>query len=272
MTLFGCAEADPGLVTGGALGQAERVPSVAQLEARTFDGARRTEWRLPPALREVSGIAVVGGRVFSHNDEEAVIYELDVDTGDYAPFLRLKSKAGGTVLDDFEGITFLGDDLFLVTSEGLLFRAPGVLSGEVAESEAFEVFATGLADVCEVEGLDTLNTVELVIACKNVYAEDVQRLYAWHAVDAKLRLLIELPRVDKARPSAVLALTDGYAMLSAKHALLQVFAAEGRLVRSAQLKEKRHRQAEGLGWLPDGRIVIADEGGKKGGRISVYAP
>ncbi len=273
--LSGCADAGPESLspTRGSAASAEPAgATVPGLIGRKYDAAHRTQWRLPPALREVSGIAVLGERVFTHTDEQAVVFELDLATGDFSPFLKLTSGGGGLVLDDFEGIAFLQDDLFLITSRGLLFRAGGALGTGQGATDSFDVFDTGLADICEVEGLDTIGDTDLAIACKNVYGEGTQRIYAWHAERSELRLLLELPRVAKARPSAILVLADGYVLLSAKNALLQVFDDAGALVRSIELDGQAHKQAEGMGLLPDGRLVIADEGGKKGGRISVYAP
>ena len=200
-------------------------PSMRLVLDRSFAESARSQWRLPRALHEVSGIAVVGDRIFARADEEAVVFELDA-TGEHSLFMRLDAAShGGPVRDDFEGITALANDLFLVTSAGLLFRAPGALDpGAVQSGSRFDVFDTGLEDVCEVEGLDTLGDDELVIACKNVYGEQVQRLYVWQVSQESVRLLLEVPGVGNARPSAVMVLSDWFALLSAKNALIQVFA------------------------------------------------
>ena len=99
-------------------------PSMRLVLDRSFAESARSQWRLPRALHEVSGIAVVGDRIFARADEEAVVFELDA-TGEHSLFMRLDAAShGGPVRDDFEGITALANDLFLVTSAGLLFAPP----------------------------------------------------------------------------------------------------------------------------------------------------
>ncbi len=70
-----------------------------------------------------------------------------------------------------------------------------------------------------------------------------------------------------------MALSDGFALLSAKNALIQVYNRSGDLLGTVSLDEQLHRQAEGIGWLSDGRLIIADEGNKSGskpGLVRVY--
>lgn len=230
------------------------------------------QWKLPEALREVSGIAVVGDRVFTHTDEHAVVYEVDVATGAYQRLIELGAPV---VRGDFEGIAFLGAPgditLYLITSAGLLFELPHAFD-ERSPRVDFEVWNTGLGDTCEIEGLDAFGPRALVIACKEMVADsDRLHLYEWDAVTRDVRLLVDFARVDKLKPSAVAVHRAGFALLSAKGRQIQIVDHEGTSVVQANLDKAAHYQPEGLGFLPDGRMVIADEGKKGGGRISVYS-
>ena len=55
-----------------------------------------------------------------------------------------------TVHGDFEGIAAVGDRIFLVTSDGVLYAGRPGADGEHVE---FVTYATGLGQICEIEGL-----------------------------------------------------------------------------------------------------------------------
>ena len=46
----------------------------------------------------------------------------------------------------------------------------------------------------------------------------------------------------------------------------------GALVGTARLDERLHPQAEGIAILSDGTFVIADEGGRSAGKLTIYRP
>ena len=52
------------------------------MQPSLFAAAPAQQRRLPRRLREISGLAVTSdGRLFGHDDERAVIYEIDVEGG-----------------------------------------------------------------------------------------------------------------------------------------------------------------------------------------------
>jgi uncharacterized protein YjiK len=63
-----------------------------------------------------------------------------------------------------------------------------------------------------------------------------------------------------------------YVIASRQRAIIEM-KPNGELINAIILPlADRHRQAEGIEITRDGRLLIADEGGKKKARLSVYAP
>jgi uncharacterized protein YjiK len=233
--------------------------------------------RLPPALGEISGLAATtDGRLFAHDDERAVIYQIDPALGRLASTFAVGAPETG----DFEGLAITPDGVFwLVTSAGALLR---FREGEDGARVVFERFDSGLRDICEVEGLAYLSADEsLILACKRMDAPDMRdqvQLYAWRpGSPAGLwrsmpkRDVTEAAGVSDFQPSSVEieASTGAFFVLSARDGAVAWFGADGSL-RSAWALSAEHTQAEGLTLLPDGRLVIADEGARRGALLSIY--
>lgn len=237
------------------------------------------QWRLPPALSEISGLAVTAdGRLFAHDDERAVIYQIDPTQGRLASSFAVGAPEAG----DFEGLAVTPDGVFwLVTSTGelLSFR-----QGEDGARVNFERFDSGLRDICEVEGLAYLSADEsLILACKRMESSSMRdqiHLYVWRpGSPASLwrsipeRDVTEAAGVSDFQPSSVEidASTGAFLVLSARDGAAAWFNANGSL-RNAWALSDEHTQAEGLTLLPNGRLVIADEGARRGALLSIYEP
>ncbi len=220
------------------------------------------EWRLPAELREVSGLTVLDDEhVLTMTDESARVYVIDITTGEVADFFVPVKP----IKEDFEGIELLGDELFLITSKGQLFHFVGSDSG-------FEhhAVATGLRDTCEIEGL-AVDEQELLIACKTNYdPADAGELLLFRFFPATRRLepLFDVPVAGTFNLSAIATRKDKIYLLAARQKALIVLSRDGSIERLIELKG--HPQAEGIAVMPDGRLVIADEGNKRGGKLTVY--
>jgi uncharacterized protein YjiK len=237
------------------------------------------QWRLPDRLREVSGLAVSpDGRLFAHDDEIAVVYELDLDDGRI-----VKGFAVGDPIErgDFEGLAITpAGDFHLVTSRGriLSFR-----EGEEAERVAFERTNVRLEDVCEIEGLAYSSADEsLILACKTVHdreMRDMTALYAWTPGAREARPWLAVPEeplaeaagLRRLRPSGVDIdpATDRIVLISAAGRALVELDREGSLLATRRL-DSIHVQAEGVAILPDGALAIADEGARGRALLSRY--
>jgi hypothetical protein len=151
-----------GLAAGGA-GLVVRADPIEQ-----YDLAGKPAWQavLPDELAEISGLAFApDGRLFAHGDEQGVVYRLDPRSGKILGSFALAptgrepdfgkkpkgAQAENAVFGDFEGIAIAGDRFFLVTSNGALLEFREERNGGRIP---YTAHATGLARICEVEGVD----------------------------------------------------------------------------------------------------------------------
>jgi uncharacterized protein YjiK len=254
-----------------ACSEAAAPPAASAGEGESLFAERSDrQWRLPGRLREISGLAVApDGRLFGHDDEVAVVYELDLEAGRI-----VKGFAVGDPIErrDFEGIAITpAGDFYLVTSTG---RVLSFREGAEAEQVAFEGSNLRIEDDCEVEGLAYSSTTEsLILACKTLHGRDMKNmtaLYAWTPGSREARPWLVLPEepladavgLDELRPSGVEIdpATGRIVLIAAAGRALLELDADGKLLAARRL-DSIHRQVEGVAILPDGSLAIADEGG-----------
>ena len=238
-----------------------------------------TRYALPKKLHEVSGLAVAGpDSVLAVADEKAWVYQINVTDGK----VERRVKLGDPVLrGDFEGIAMLDDRLYLVTSDGRLVHGRLSATGDVVTPTVVE---TGVGEYCEVEGLAVRASGTLALVCKTARDKALKRKLAVFSVDpaqsAPAELVIEVD-VDqilehvtgkKFNPSGIERLGDGsYLVVAARQRAYAVITEQGEVVRAGSLPVwKMHRQTEGVTAMPDGRLVLADEGGDGKAMLSVY--
>jgi uncharacterized protein YjiK len=232
---------------------------------------------LPGGLREASGLAVLdGSRLLAHDDERAIVAFVDARTGD-----RIGQFSLGRPLprDDFEGIAVLDGRVFLATSAGRLYETTIGDDGQVVP---FRMFDTGLGKQCELEGMATDSASRsLLLSCKNPIDRALRgavTVFAWSLDNpatggVRFRAPVTAFRVDRLtsfRPSALEVLPRGDLLLlsGADRALAVVTPPD--TVRCVRRLDPAHRQPEGIALLPDGSIVIADEGNPA--RLTFYHP
>lgn len=246
----------------------------ALLLPRLQTGERQVvRWKLPGRLDEISGLAVTpDGRLLGHEDQHAIVYELDWRSG---RLVKAFALGGPTVRGDFEGIAVAGDRVFLVTSNGRVFEAREAGDGERVR---YHVYDTGVEETCrEVEGLewDPREQV-LLLACKRPReGEGEIRIHRWSPLR---RAPADPPvlRLDARglsegdldfRPSGLaLDPESGHLLvLSSRTRSVAELGSDGALLGHLRLPPGEHPQAEGLARLPDGALAVADEaaGGKK---------
>lgn len=229
-------------------------------------------------LKEVSGLAVSAtGDLIAHNDELAKTWHISTVDGAILKSLEFK-HVGRSFLGDFEGVARVGEATWMINSRGYLFRT-------IPNEDFVAVYDTRLGRKCEVEGLAWWRQRNaLLIACKRTSGKKLKGkavLFTWSLethTPERGRITIDLKVLKKThglktfQPSGVAVSGDGSELfvLSSKVPAIAVLSADGDLLRVHKLKKKHHPQPEGIALLGDGTLVIADEGEKGPGTLSLY--
>jgi hypothetical protein len=238
-------------------------------------------WELPKALQEISGLAVdSAGRIFAHDDEQAIIYQLDPATHRVVKRFSFGLPA---VRGDFEAITVVGRQVILTTSDGVLYAGR---EGRDGESVPYVTQATGVGRSCEVEGMVYEQAGRaLLFACKEPRTRALSGHLAvlrWSldrkALDPRPVIFLGLSEITRElkdpgfHPSELVrvASTGHFLVLSGReHAIAEITLA-GKVVAVAHLRRRDHRQAEGLAIAPNGALLVSDEGAGRRGTVAVY--
>jgi len=233
------------------------------------------------ALQEVSGLATgPNGRLYAHHDERATVYQIDPESGE---ILNAFSAGFMGLPGDFEGLAIAGDRFFLITSDGQLVEFS---EGEDGTSVGYRVHETGLGSRCEMEGLAfDPKEEELLLPCKTPRDRVLENYLVVFAVPLATLEAAVLPRIflpleelkamdvkDEFHASAIEIhpMTGSIFLVAAQEETLLEFTPQGRLLAAKELKKKDHPQPEGLAFLPDGTLFLADEGHGSPGRLTRY--
>jgi hypothetical protein len=250
-------------------------------------------WDMPPGLKEISGLILTpDGRLFTHGDERADVFQIDYRRGALVKEFAVGDPA---VHGDFESITLMHDTLVLFTSDGVLYR---FREGTKGESVSYVKEDTGLGARCEFEGIvfDSASS-SLLMACKHVHdkaMKDSLIIYRWPvggAADtgaaAKAKAHSRAPKLSYlAVPLARIIGSNGWTTLhpsditidpfngnyviiaSIEKALFEITPAG--IVVFARPLPPGHEQAEGVAITRDSILIVSDEA--KGGpaQITLY--
>ncbi|MEX0975497.1 MAG: hypothetical protein WDZ50_00195 [Woeseia sp.] len=243
------------------------------------------QWDLPSTLAEISGLAVSDdGRLLAVDDEQAIVYELNYDDGRLVKAFAFGERR--TLRGDFEGIAWLENQVYLVTSDGTIYIAR---EGADGERVSFSSHRTGVGRDCEIEGLATDPARQLLLLlCKRaVPGSDLSNplIFHWSIADRTIewprRTELPLAAIETAlgssgfRPSGIARAMSGerWLIVAARERAVIEIDRQGRLIAARTLPlAERHRQAEGIELLADGRLLIADESRGRPARLSVYRP
>ncbi|MCW8810753.1 MAG: SdiA-regulated domain-containing protein [Ignavibacteriaceae bacterium] len=249
------------------------------LKKYNFDPDNITVIKLPQSLREISGLAFLkGNEVLTHNDEEGIIFIVDIS---------LSKVVSDFVLDDdvekdFEGIAVVKDSIYLVNSNGTIYKFRLQQENESAD---FVKFKTFLDSENNIEGFCyDASTNSLLLACKNDPGKGFKKLRAVYEFNLNKMILVKKPRflisLDELRdkfningfePSGIEKnpISGNFFMVSAHPEAILELSPEGKILAAYRLDEKEHKQTEGITFLQDGTMLISDEGQKKSARISI---
>ncbi len=262
----------------GAAGAADSALARYSFAADTLE-----QWKLPGKLREVSGLAQHQGRVYTHDDQSGIVYEVDYEAARLKKAFALGRK---TVKDDFEGIAVAGERFFLMTSDGTLYE---FREGGNGQRVGFRRHETGLGQRCELEGLVYDASLDsLLLICKqarDASLQSVVAIFAWSLtgrrqldqpyLSVRLKDLTDTIPGRRFNPSGIELdpATGNLLIVAARQRALAEVDRAGRVVTAMKIPlASRHAQTEGIALLPDGRLLLADEGVNKKARLALYSP
>ena len=258
-------------------------PGEGALARYDLVAAPAERWELPKALQEISGLAFdSAGRLFAHDDEQAVVYQLDPAS---RRVVKRFSFGRPAIRGDFEAIAVVGGQVILATSDGVLYAGR---EGRDGEAVPYVTQATGVGRLCETEGMVYQRAARaLLFVCKAARTRALSGHLAvlrWSldrkALDPRPLIFVGLREITPEikgstfHPSE-LARDPGsghYLVLSAREHAVVELTASGQLVAVSRLRRGEHRQAEGLAIDASGALLVADEGVNRRGTLTVYRP
>jgi uncharacterized protein YjiK len=211
--------------------------------------------KLGKKLNEISGIQILNDTTaVAVQDEKAEIFTIDLRSGDIIDRVDFGKDA------DFEGIAQVGDSLYILKSNGTIYRFDGQDS-EKSEFDHSKDF--------DFEGLcfEPSRNV-LLVACKD-HGKKKKRdhIYIYAFSPSKMKYEEDpLFKIDKEKihenfmPSGIAVHPNGEIYIISSHSKsMIVLSQKGKLLRNGQLSEYIFHQPEGIGFNLDGDLYICNE-------------
>jgi len=240
------------------------------------DSGPLARWVLPPQLLEVSGLALTpDGNLLAHNDEHPVLSVIDPRRGVVTKQFSFGERG---LRGDFEGIAFSGGEIFLLVSNGTIYR---FREGGDGDTVPYATIDTKLGKECEFEGIAVDRAGVILLACKNVAKKgpkDQLVIYKWDPRTSQASMLaIPYSAVigdngwKDLHPADITVepTTGNYVVIAAQEKALIVVTPDGQVVSSGPLPEKP-RQAEGVAIASDGILYVSDEGSSAPATLTLY--
>ena len=240
---------------------------------------------LPDTLREISGLTVINeNEIACVQDENGILFIYDMESKEISN--QIPFAADG----DYEGVTHVGKTMYILRSDGVLFEINDYTSHKpkvdsivtnipAANNEGlcYDKEHNRLLIACKVANSKELRTKRMVYGfdlktrktiSEPVYTIDVTdlKLFAQqNAIDLPVRIkkkgAIPEPMM-KFKPSAISIhpKTKKVYILSAADHLLFVFDRKGKPEHIEVLDGDLFNKAEGISFLPNGDLLITNEG------------
>ena len=238
-----------------------------------YDFENPTEkYALPDKLKEISGLSYYKkNQLVCVNDEQGKIFIYDINEKkivDKIPF----GKDG-----DYEGVEVVGDEVFVLKSDGKL---KGFKIGEAFERE----IDCSEPEVLEYEGLvyDSKSKYLLLVAKerkkdvddkKMIYAYDFDRKVLFKHIAIPEDQVRDEANGKEFRPSgiAVHPQTGQTFVIASSGKKLLILSEKGQKEALISLNPKIYQQPEGICFSPDGQLFISSEGKNGDGYILRFA-
>jgi uncharacterized protein YjiK len=235
-------------------------------------------WMLPADLKEISGIALtVDGRLLAHDDNVGTIFVLNPKTG----IVLNRFSLGHGIPGDFEAITVVGNDIYLVDSHGNLYR---FREGGKDAKVAFTKQDLHLGKECEFESLAyEADSAWLVLPCKrssqkSLHDKLVIYRFRLQGPDSTRLSMMTIPLADVIGSNdwkgfhptdmTIDPNNGNYVIISQEKGLVEI-TPSGLVDRAVSLPGK-HSQPEGVAITKDNLLIVSDEGSKKPASLTLY--
>lgn len=263
-----------------ALREKRLAARLAGHEVDTTGSGILARWVLPAELKEISGLAVTAnGYILAHNDEQGRVFVMDPKRG---VVLKQFMIGKGDLRGDFEAIAVSEAEIFMLVSNGLIYR---FREGGDGESVPYTTIDTKLGRECEFEGIAVDRARGMILLpCKNVSKKGPKGqlvIYRWSLQGGPMQKpsMLTVPLSLLIGPNgwrslhvsdmAIDPITKNYVMIASQEkALIQITPA-GQVVDTRPLPEPSE-QAEGLAITTDGIMIISDEGNRAQATITLY--
>lgn len=253
---------------------------IAGVAADTTGGLILARWVLPAELKEISGLAVTAnGSVLAHNDEQGRVFVIDPKRG---VVVKQFMVGNGDLRGDFEAIAVSGGEIYMLVSNGTIYR---FREGRDGESVPYTILDTKLGRECEFEGIAIdADRRTVLLPCKNVSKKGPRNqlvIYRWDLDGGPSQepSMLTIPLAQLIGPNgwkslhpsdmAVDPATKNYVLIASQEKALIVITPGGEVVRTGPLPEPSE-QAEGVAITTDGILIISDEGNRSAATITLY--
>lgn len=210
---------------------------------------------LPKSLNEISGLVYENDSIlYAVQDEDGVIYEINTGSGSAKKHIKFKKKG------DFEGITKVGSDFYVLRSDGILYKID-----ENGEYSDYNLFEKGY----EFEGLFySKERHSLLIACKQHKKKkknDFVWIYEYDLTNNSLKetpfLKIEKEGIPKIfRPSGLAIHPNGNIFLISGGARMIIEVGKNKeIINKTLLPQTVFLQVEGICFNEKGDLYLASE-------------
>lgn len=256
--------------------------SKKKIHEYNFNGGPDLTLTLPADYDEVSGLAYSSQYLLLHNDEQAFISKFMIQEPDLSHVFTVVEEEGSeAVHDDFEGIALIGEDLYLINSNGDIYHC-------IDRKESVYRYKKykGPKGAYEFESLcydpDSKKLLTITKDVKKKKYRDQRFAFSFDPVtkeyDKEPYFELNIKEIrrfgigDDFYPSGmeVHPVFKTYFIISAKSAMIAEVSKDGEILRVDKLKNKKHRQAEGITFDENANLYIADEANGKKAVLSRY--
>lgn len=243
-----------------------------RLENETYTIIRK--WEMPVELNEISGISwISNNKIACIQDEDGIIYIFNLSSS------LIEKQISFAESGDFEGLAVLGNDAYVMESNGVLFEISNYKSDAIQTQE----YKTNFSGKNNMESLvaDSINNRLLfTVKDSDPNGEGYKGIYEFNAETKKVAALpiMKIPldnpifkpkKVDDDAENAsnfypseiAINPTNGnFYILEAKNPQLLILDKIGKPLKIHKLNPESFPQPEGLTFSPEGTLYISNEG------------